>query len=167
MMPYGSLTLTATLTLLLTAGSVLAGAPFRNRPVSGGLSGIVLNPGMAINRGVSPLFDPSRTEWSHSLSYGVASGSMGSVGQGLFMNTMDMRLGSTTDLKLHLGVVNTTFNSFNPADTGSDFVGGAEFQWQPAENVHLQVGLFRGMAPGRQTFSPWDSGPLGGSVLDR
>ena len=52
MMPFGSLTLTATLALLLAAGSVLAGAPYRNRPTADGLSGIVLNPGMTFNRGV-------------------------------------------------------------------------------------------------------------------
>lgn len=154
-------TVTAGLLLCLTlVGTTRAGAPYRNRPEGTGLSGIVLDPGTAFNRGVSPLFDPNRTHWSHSIGFGMATGGAGSVGQGLFLNSMDMRLGRTTDLKLHLGVLSTTFNSVNPAATGSEFVGGAEFQWQPSENLHLQVGLFRGMNGQAQT-GPWGS-PVGG-----
>jgi hypothetical protein len=146
-----------------------AGAPFRDQPAGNGLSGIVLTPGRSFDRGIAPLFDPSRTSWSHSLSFGMASGAAGSVGQGLFLNSMDMRLGYTTDLKLHLGVLSTTFNSIHPEATGSEFVGGAEFQWNPSENLHLQVGLFRGMSPTSSASgpfgSPWSSSLTGASPV--
>ncbi|MCA9784131.1 MAG: hypothetical protein KDC10_15270 [Calditrichaeota bacterium] len=145
----------AGLGVLLASSAVLAGAPYRDAPSRTGLSGIVLNPGTSFNRGISPLFDPSRTQWSHSLSYGMASGGGGSVGQGLFMNSMDMRLGQRTDFKLHMGVLNTTYNSYNPAATGSDLVGGAEFMWSPTDNLHLQVGVFRGMGSPTTPWSPW------------
>ncbi len=152
--------LSALICLALLPALAFAAGPFKDQGNSS-LSGIMLDPTFSLNTGVAPLLDPSRMQWSHQVSYGVSSGSGGSLGQGLFMNTLDYRIGAKTSMRLHLGMVNTTFNSWNPESVGNQAVGGAEFRWQPKDNVYFEVGVFQGMTPDRDPYGsrlhPWGS----------
>lgn len=141
----------AALTGLLATLAVQA--QYRDRVDPTPLSGLVLDPGYAINR-VAPLLDPSRMNMSQSVSMGMVSGGGGSMSAGTYLNTLDYRLSGTMDLQLNLGVRSVMHNSYWSDGTGQQLIGGAEFVWRPTDSFRLQIVASRGLPQA----SPWSRG---------
>jgi hypothetical protein len=139
---------------------VSAHAQFKDRAEIQPLSGMVLQPNLGLNL-QGPLLDPSRMQWHQSVSMGYASGTMGSVGSGLYLNQLDYQLSSTLDMRVELGVNSVFHNSVLPGMTGQGLVGGAEISWRPSENFEMRLAASRGLAPSRTWPGVWAS-PLDG-----
>jgi len=137
---------------LLLAGA--AAAQFRDRVEPAPLSGLVLDPGLALNHG-GPLLDPSRMTFSQSVSMGVVSGGGGSLSAGSYLNQLDYRLNGTMDLRLDFGVRSVLHNSYWENGTGQQLVGGAAFTWRPSENFRLQLAASRGLPQASPFADRW------------
>ncbi|MBK6766846.1 MAG: hypothetical protein IPG71_11210 [bacterium] len=110
---------------------------------------------------VRGLLDPSRMKMSHSVSFGYAAMGGTSVSRGLYMNRIDYQLARPLLLTTHLGYQFQPSGpaEWNPAQTGTDFVGAADLTWEPTANSLFRLSIAHGMAPN----SSWGYSPYGAS----
>jgi hypothetical protein len=106
------------------------------------------------------LLDPSRMHMSHSLSMGYFSGSGVSASRGLYMNTIDYQISRPLSVTTHLGYQFQPSGpaEWNPANSGNQFVGGADLNWRPTNSAAFRLSVYRGILPDSYA-SPygWDS----------
>lgn len=147
------------LVLILWAGVVCA--QYRNTPPAGdpgeylrGQSGI----GLKSLRG---LLDPSRMHMSHSVSFGYASVDGRSVSQGLYLNRLDYQIAKPLWLTTHVGYHFQPSGpaEWNPANNGTQLVGGAELNWQPSPVTSLRLSFSRGLYPQSRYYDDYYWGP--------
>ncbi|MCB1061069.1 MAG: hypothetical protein KDB65_12645 [Calditrichaeota bacterium] len=136
-------------------------AQFRSQPTSGQTSEYLRdhqqNIGLSSVRG---LLDPSRMHMSHQVSFGYANGGGTSVSRGLYLNRIDYQLLKPLFLTTHLGYQFQPSGpaEWNPANTGNDFVGGADLTWVPSNNSIFRLSVYKGMSPYRSWGSPFYGG---------
>ena len=97
---------------------------------------------------------------SHSMSMGYVSGSGISASRGLYMNHIDYQISRPLSVTTHLGYQFQPSGpaEWNPANNGTQFVGGADLNWRPTNNSNFRFSVYRNMAPSYY-YSPygWDS----------
>jgi hypothetical protein len=117
---------------------------------------------------VTSLLDPTRMHMSHSIQMGYYSGGGVSASRGLYMNTMTYDISKPLSVTTHLGIQYQPSGpaEWNPASYGNQFIGGAEINWQPAGNLFLHLGAYRGFVPdysgfGSYGWGRWSTYPYG------
>jgi hypothetical protein len=121
----------------------------------------------------SGLLDPSRMQMSHEMSMGYISTQGISVSRGLYLNHMKYQISRPLSLTTHLGYQFQPHgpSEWNPANTGQEFVGGADLDWKPSRNSIIRLSVYRGMYPatyyGRGMGYTYDPMPYGYHFTDR
>jgi hypothetical protein len=107
------------------------------------------------------LLDPSRMHMSHSVSFGYASIGGQSVTQGLYLNRLDYQISKPLFLTTHFGYHFQPSGpaEWNPANNGSQIVGGAELNWQPTPATSLRVSYYHGLYPQSRYYDDYYWGP--------
>ena len=84
------------------------------------------------------LLDPSRLTIQHNLSFGISSGSGGSLMQNLYTTKLGYKLSDPVTLTFLLGFQNTQFsgNQALPGNLNS-FLGGFALDYRPRRDIHL------------------------------
>lgn len=95
------------------------------------------------------LLDPSRMKMSHSVSMGYYNGGGVSASRGLYMNRIDYQISRPLSVTTHLGYQFQPSGpaEWNPANTGNEFVGGADLNWCPSRNTRLRLSVYKGLLP--------------------
>ncbi|MFZ5434719.1 MAG: hypothetical protein ACOZB3_13215, partial [Calditrichota bacterium] len=120
-------------------------------------------------KGFRGLLDPSRMHMSHSLQFGYVSAGDRSGSQGLYMNRIDYQISRPVALTTYLGYQFQPSGpaEWNPANRGTEFVGGADLNWRPTSNSLFRLSVYRGMYP-YSYIGDYGWGSYGyGSYLDR
>lgn len=133
----------------------------------GGDTGEYLRNPTSIANGIRGLLDPSRLHMSHSMSMSYVSLGGTGVSRGLYMNQMDYRVSDPVMLTTYLGYQFQPSGpaEWNPAATGTDFVGGADLKWRLARNTSLQLSYYRNMSPSSYSYG-WGQRGFSGSGPD-
>jgi hypothetical protein len=86
---------------------------------------------------------------SHSVSFGYANVGGRGVSQGLYMNRIDYQISEPLMLTTHLGYAFQPSGpaQWNPANNGTDFVGGADLNWRPTPSTSFRFSFYRNMYP--------------------
>ncbi|RPH95347.1 hypothetical protein EHM69_04730 [candidate division KSB1 bacterium] len=142
------------LRLLLIAAIIfglggLVQGQYRNTPPSGDPSEYLRGQSSIGLKAFRGLLDPSRMHMSHSLSFGYSSiGGRGAT-EGLYLNRIDYQISRPLWFTTHLGYRFQPSGpaEWNPANNGTDFVGGAELNWKPTSSTSLHLSFYRGMYP--------------------
>jgi hypothetical protein len=146
--------------LLLLGAVGISSAQYRNQNPSGDPEQYFRNPAAFGIQNLRGLLDPTRMHMSNSLSMGYVSGNGVSASRGLYMNTLDYQISRPLSVTTHLGYQFQPRGpaEMNPANNGSQFVGGADLNWRPTNNSVFRLSLYRNMAP-QNYYSPygWDS----------
>lgn len=143
-------TLLTTLVLLQSPGDVSPASDIGFRlgaPASGGL------------------LSPSLFERNHGFQYSIISGGGNTVQQSFLLNSFDLNLHESLDLRFHLDLAHTSMGSgiASPGATGS-ILPGLELTYRPNEHMVLHIDMGRrnyyGHSPfggsGRFFDSPWE-----------
>lgn len=95
------------------------------------------------------LLDPSRMHMSHSISFGYANAGGRGVTQGLYLNRLDYQIARPLFMTTYLGYRFQPSGpaEWNPANNGTQFVGGAELNWRPRSDTSFRLSIYRGMYP--------------------
>jgi hypothetical protein len=147
----------AALIVLICVG--VSPAQFRNTSPAGDPGEYLRNHQTLGIRNLRGLLDPSRMHMSHEVSFGYANMGGRSATQGLYMNHMDYQIAGPLMLTTHLGYQFQPSGpaEWNPANNGSQFVGGADLNWRPTENTNFRFSFYRNMYPG-SSYSPYGWG---------
>jgi hypothetical protein len=100
---------------------------------------------------------------------GFIGGSGLSMSRGLYMNNLDYQISRPLSITTHLGYQFQPSGpaEFNPANNGTQFVGGADLNWRPTNNSNFRLSVYRNMAPDYY-YSPFGYNPYGyRSLIDR
>lgn len=127
----------------------LAAGQYRNASPAGDTGDYLRSgPGLRVE-GFRGLLDPARMHMSHSVSMGYASVGGRGVSQGLYMNRIDYRISDPLSLTTQLGYRFQPSGpaEWNPANNGTDFVGGADLNWRPSRNSLFRFSVYRGLYP--------------------
>ena len=146
------------LTVLVVAGT--SPAQYRNQDPVGDTEEYLRSPAHVGLQNFRGLLDPSRMKMSHQMSMGYFSGGGVSASRGLYMNTIDYQLSRPLSVTTHLGYQFQPSGpaEWNPANHGSQFVGGADLNWRPTSNAAFRLSFYRNMAPNSYYSSyGWDS----------
>ena len=137
-------------------------AQYRNQNPAGDTEEYLRNPARMGLQNFRGLLDPSRMHMSHSLSMGYIGGSGVSMSRGLYMNTIDYQISQPLSVTTHLGYQFQPSGpaEFNPANTGTEFVGGADLNWRPTNNSAFRLSFYRNMMPDYY-YSPFGYTPYG------
>jgi hypothetical protein len=108
-------------------------------------------------QGFRGLLDPSRMDMSHSMSMSYVSVGDESVSRGLYMNHLKYQISSPLSLTTHLGYQFQPHgpSEWNPANTGQEFVGGADLDWRPSRNSIFRLSVYQNMMPSYYSRSAW------------
>ena len=109
------------------------------------------------------LLDPSRLHMSHSIQMGYFSTGGVSASRGMYLNSLTYDISRPLSVTTHLGIQFQPSGpaEWNPANSGNQFVGGAELNWHPARNFFLHVSAFRGMVPDYNRYGYYGWGTQG------
>lgn len=124
-------------------------------------------------RSFSGLLDPARMQMSHEMSMGYISTRGISVSRGLYLNHLKYQISRPLSLTTHLGYQFQPHgpSEWDPANTGQEFVGGADLNWTPTRNSLIRLSVYRGMYPatyyGRGMGYSYDTMPYGYYFTDR
>ncbi len=90
------------------------------------------------------LLDPSRLTIQHNLSFGISSGSGGSIMQNLYATKLGYKLSDPVTLTFLLGFQNSQFsgNRALPGDFNS-FFGGFALDYRPRRDIHLHFEMLQ------------------------
>jgi hypothetical protein len=143
--------------LILVAWSVSGLAQYRNTSPVGDPDSYIKGRSTLGLRSFRGILDPSRMHMSHSVSFGYASVGGRGVTQGLYMNTMDYQISAPLLLTTHLGYAFQPSGpaQWNPANNGTDFVGGADLNWRPTSNTSFRFSFYRNMYPDYYGDNGW------------
>ena len=144
-MRFGALL--ATILVFLCMGG--AGAQYRSTSPGGDTGEYLRN---RTDLGLKPfrgLLDPSRMHMSHTVQFGYVSAGNQSGSQGLYMNRLDYQISRPLWLTTYLGYQFQPSGpaEWNPANRGTDFVGGADLNWRPTTNSLFRLSVYQGMYP--------------------
>jgi hypothetical protein len=150
--------------VLFLVASCVALAQFREDSNQADISDYLhSNHSLGIPAEAVSLLDPSRLHMSHSMQMGFYSGGSTSGSYGMYMNNISYEVSKSLYVGTHLGFQFQPYGpaEWNPANNGSQFVGGAELNWHPASNWYLHLGAFRGIAPDYYGFGSYGWGRWG------
>jgi len=90
------------------------------------------------------LLDRSRLTVQHNISFGISSGSGGSIARSLYATTIGYKLSDPVSLTFLLGFQNSRYsgNMGIPADYNS-FIGGFAFDYRPRKDIYLHFELLQ------------------------
>jgi hypothetical protein len=146
----GAMRLRSLLMVLLTL--LLAGmldAQYRNVPPTGDPNEYLRGQSAIGLKSLRGLLDPSRMHMSHSLTFGYANSGGQGVTQGLYMNRLDYQILKPLWITTLVGYRFQPSGpaESNPANTGTQFVGGADLNWRPSSSTSFHFSFYRGMYP--------------------
>ncbi len=151
---------------LLLAAQTAAFSQWRGTTPGGDTGEYLRNP-VTVSNGIRGLLDPSRMQMSHSMQMGYMSYGGTGVSRGLYMNRIDYKVSDPLTLTTHLGYQFQPSGpaEWNPASSGTEFVGGADLKWRMTRNSFLQLSYHRNMSPGYGMYG-WGRRGLAGYDYD-
>jgi hypothetical protein len=143
-------------------------AQFRNTSPVGSTQDYLRGNSILNLKGFRGILDPSRMHMSNSLSMGYYNMGGTSVSRGLYMNTIDYQISRPLSITTHLGYQFQPSGpaEWNPANNGTQFVGGADLNWRPTENSLFRFSVYRGIQPEGSSYYDYGWGPYGYRPLD-
>ena len=135
------------LMIVLLTGTICA--QYSNVPPAGDTNDYLRGQSAIGLKSLRGLLDPSRMHMSHSLSFGYASAGGQGVTQGLYVNRLDYQILKPLWITTHLGYRFQPSGpaEWNPANNGTQFVGGADLNWRPSSSTSFHLSFYRGMYP--------------------
>jgi hypothetical protein len=143
------------LALLILALTGAVWAQYRNVSPAGDPDSYLRGQSAIGLKSLRGLLDPSRVHMSHSLSFGYATVAGKGVTQGLYMNRLDYQVSAPLWITTYLGYRFQPSGpaEWNPANNGTQFVGGADLNWRPSSSTSFHFSFYRGMSPSSYNYN--------------
>ena len=86
----------------------------------------------------------SDIQWNHSFSVAAASSGYGFSTQSLYLSHLTWQLADPLQLKLDLGLLQSTRPTGIPGYDAPQFIGGGELSWRPTDNTLFRFSIYHG-----------------------